>query len=163
MSRTTLGSRRSGPAEDRAQPAEDRSRRTRRGSGLTTSIRRAGGALTNRMTAEAATHKVGLMIERTVVTLGVRADMIHMYDLHMCMCRCDRAEVVLTLFISKMGSKMPLNRKIRTAGIKGLATEVVASRFEPNLMCCCFTSVSGLDRLFSRQLRPQSDIKLATV
>ncbi len=57
--RTTQRSRRSWPVEDRAQPAEDRSRRTGGGSGLTTSIRNAGGAFTNRMTAE---------------TLGVRAD-----------------------------------------------------------------------------------------
>ncbi len=46
--RTTRRSRRSGgPAEDRAQPAEDRSRRTGGGSGPTTSIRNADGALTN--------------------------------------------------------------------------------------------------------------------
>ena len=56
---TTRRSRRSGPAEDRAQPAEGRSRRTGGGSRPTTSIRNAGGAFTNRMTAE---------------TLGVRAD-----------------------------------------------------------------------------------------
>jgi hypothetical protein len=46
-------------AEDRAQPAEGRGRRTGGGSGPTTSIRSAGGALTYRMTAE---------------TLRVRAD-----------------------------------------------------------------------------------------
>ncbi len=57
--RTTRRSRRSGPVEDRAQPAEGRSRRTGGGSGPTTSIRNAGGAFTNRMTAE---------------TLRVRAD-----------------------------------------------------------------------------------------
>jgi hypothetical protein len=57
--RTTRRSTRSGPVEDRAQPAEDRSRRPGGGSGPTTSIRNAGGAFTNRMTAE---------------TLGVRAD-----------------------------------------------------------------------------------------
>jgi hypothetical protein len=59
--RTTQRSRRSGPAEERAQPAGGRSRRTGGGSGPTTSIRNhdAGGAFTNRMTAE---------------TLGVRAD-----------------------------------------------------------------------------------------
>jgi hypothetical protein len=56
--RTTRRSRRSGPAEERAQPVEG-SRRTGGGSGPTTSIRNAGGAFTNRMTAE---------------TLGVRAD-----------------------------------------------------------------------------------------
>jgi hypothetical protein len=56
---TTRRSRRSGPAEDRAQPAEGRSRRTGGGSGQTTSIWNAGGAFTNRMTAE---------------TLGVRAE-----------------------------------------------------------------------------------------
>ena len=48
------GRRRTGP-----KPAEGRSRRTGGGSGPTTSIRNAGGAFTNRMTAE---------------TLGVRAD-----------------------------------------------------------------------------------------
>jgi hypothetical protein len=57
--RTTRRSRRSGPAEDRAQPAEGWSGRTGGGSEPTTSIRNAGGAFTNRMTAE---------------TLGVRAD-----------------------------------------------------------------------------------------
>jgi hypothetical protein len=57
--RTTRRLTRSGPAEDRAQPAEGQSRRTGGGSGPTTSIRNAGGALTIRMTAE---------------TLGVRAD-----------------------------------------------------------------------------------------
>ncbi len=54
-------SRRSGPAEDRAQPAEGWSRRTGGGSGPTTSIRNAGGAFANRMTAE---------------TLRVRADIV---------------------------------------------------------------------------------------
>ena len=57
--RTTRRSRRSGPAEERAQPAEGRSRRTGGGSGPTTSIRNDGGAFTYQMTAE---------------TLGVRAD-----------------------------------------------------------------------------------------
>ncbi len=57
--RTTRRSRRSGPAEDLAQLAEGRSRRTGGRSGPTTSIRNAGGAFTNRMTAE---------------ILGVRAD-----------------------------------------------------------------------------------------
>jgi hypothetical protein len=60
VARSTRRSRRSGPAEDRAQPAEGRSRRTGGGSGPTTSIWNAGGALTIRMTAE---------------TLRVRADM----------------------------------------------------------------------------------------
>jgi hypothetical protein len=50
--RTTRISRRSGPAEERAQPAEGRSRRTGGGSGQTTSIRNTGGAFTIRMTAE---------------------------------------------------------------------------------------------------------------
>jgi hypothetical protein len=62
---TTRGSRRNGPAEERAQPAEGRSRRTGGGSGLTMSIRSTGGALTYRMTAE---------------LLRVRA------DIHDCMC-----------------------------------------------------------------------------
>jgi hypothetical protein len=39
-------------AREQAQPAEGRSRRTGGGSGPTTSIRNAGGAFTNRMTAE---------------------------------------------------------------------------------------------------------------
>ncbi len=42
--------------------------------------------------------------------------------------------------------------------IKGSATSVVHPSFELNLACCCFTSASGLDRLFTKQLRPQSDI-----
>jgi hypothetical protein len=45
---TTRRSRRSGPAEDRAQPAEGRSRRTGGGSGPTTSIWNAGEAFTYR-------------------------------------------------------------------------------------------------------------------
>ena len=53
-SRGGAGRRRTGP-----KPAEGRSRRTRGGSGPTTSILSAGGAFTNQMTAE---------------TLGVRAD-----------------------------------------------------------------------------------------
>jgi hypothetical protein len=64
--RTTLRSRRSGPAEDRAQPAEGRSRRTGGGSGPTTSIWNAGRAFTNRMTAE---------------TLCVRADIACVFDI----------------------------------------------------------------------------------
>ncbi len=56
---TTQRSRRSEPAEDRAQSAEGRSRRTGGGSGPTTSILNAGEAFANRLTAE---------------TLGVRAD-----------------------------------------------------------------------------------------
>jgi hypothetical protein len=56
---TTRRWRRIWPAEDLAQPAEGRIRRTGGGSGPTTSIRSAGGALTYRMTAE---------------TLRVRAD-----------------------------------------------------------------------------------------
>jgi hypothetical protein len=75
--------RRSGPAEERAQLVEGRSRRTGGGSGPTTSIRNAGGAFTNRMTAE---------------TLGVRADIACV--LHMHMGRYDHPEVVLTLFRS---------------------------------------------------------------
>jgi hypothetical protein len=61
--RTTRRSRRSGASAGRRmtgpKPAEGRSRRTGGGSGPTTSIRSAGGAFTNRMTAE---------------TLGVRAN-----------------------------------------------------------------------------------------
>jgi hypothetical protein len=85
-----------------------------------------------------------------------------MLILHMHVCRYDHAEVMLTLLRS-ISSKMPLNCKIRTARIKGSATEVVASSFEPNLVCCRFNSVSRLGRLFSRQLRPQSDVLLAAV
>ena len=77
--RTTRGSRRTGPAEGR-------SRRTGSGSGPTTSIWSAGGAFTNRMTAE---------------TLGVRAD-IACVPKHMHMGRYDHPEVVLTLFISSV-------------------------------------------------------------
>jgi hypothetical protein len=50
--RTTRRSKRSGPVEERAQRAEGRSRRIGGGSGPTTSIWSAGGAFTNRMTAE---------------------------------------------------------------------------------------------------------------
>ena len=50
--RTTRRSRRSGPAEDRAQPAEGR--RTGGGSGPTTSIRNAGGAFINRVRKDIA-------------------------------------------------------------------------------------------------------------
>ncbi len=66
--RTTRRSRRSWPAEDRAQLAESRSRPggPGGGSGPTTSIRNAGGAFTNRMTTE---------------TLGVRADIVCVFDI----------------------------------------------------------------------------------
>jgi hypothetical protein len=66
---TTRRSRRSGQAEDRVQLAEGRSRRTGGGSRLTMSIRNAGGAFTNRMTAE---------------TLGVQADIACV--LYICIC-----------------------------------------------------------------------------
>jgi hypothetical protein len=85
-----------------------------------------------------------------------------MCDLDVCMYRDDHAEVGLTLFRS-ISSKMPLTRKIRTTRIKGSATQVVASSFEPNLVCCRFNLVSGLTRLFSRQQRPYADIKLASL
>jgi hypothetical protein len=62
--------------------------------------------------------------------------------LHMCMCHNDHAEVVLTLFRS-MGSKISLEFDIRTTGIKGSATEVVASGFEPSLVCCLFKDLTA--------------------
>ncbi len=65
-------------------PAAGRSRRTGGGSGPTTSIRRAGGALTDRMTAETLRCTSGL----------------GMWDLHMRVGRYDYSEVVLTLFRS---------------------------------------------------------------
>ncbi len=58
--RTTRGSRRTWPAEDRAQSEEGRSSRTGGGSGPTTSIRNAGGAFTNRMTAETLRVRVDI-------------------------------------------------------------------------------------------------------
>ena len=75
--RTTRSSRRSGPAEGR-------SRRTGCGSGPTTSIRNAGGAFTNRMTAENTRRASGHC----------------MCTLHMHMGRYDHFEVLLTLFRS---------------------------------------------------------------
>ncbi len=68
--------------------------RTGGGSGPTTSIRSAGGAFTNRMTAE---------------TLGVRADIA---CVHMHMGRYDHPEVLLTLFRSTF-KVMPLNRRLK--------------------------------------------------
>jgi hypothetical protein len=71
----------------------------------------------------------------------------HMCDLrlHMGMCCYDHAKVVLTLFRS-ITSKVQLNCKIRTTGVKGSATEVVASSFELNQRVLplqrCFTYVS---------------------
>jgi hypothetical protein len=78
-----------------------------------------------------------------------------MRDLHMHMYCYDCAEVVLTVFRS-ISSNMLLNHKIQTARIKGLATQGVASNFEPNLFVRRrFNSVSRLERLFIRQLRPE--------
>ena len=104
---TTRRSRRSGPAE------EGRSRRTGGGSGPTTSIRSAGGAFTNRMTADTP-----------------RASGHCMRTLHMHMGRYDHPEVVLTLFRS-IFKVMPLNCRFNQR-IKGSATSVVASSFELN-------------------------------
>ncbi len=126
------GRRRTGPRQ-----AEGRSRRTGGGSEPTTSIRSAGGAFTNRMTAE---------------TLGVRAD-IACVPKHMLM----GPEVVLTLFRSIV-KVMPLNRRFKSGGIKGTATSVAVSSFELNHVCCCFTSASGLDSLFIEHTRQQDDI-----
>jgi hypothetical protein len=135
------GRRRSGPTEERSRPVGGPEQGERVRMRANDVYQSACGALSDRMTAE---------------TPRVRPDII-VCDLQMCMFRYHRAELVLTLFRST-SSKMPLDRKIRTTGIKGSATSVVASSFEPNLVCCCFASVSGLDRLFIRQLRPQSDI-----
>ncbi len=96
--RTTWRSRRTGQAEDRAQPAKGRNSRTGGGPGPTTSIRSAGGALTYRITAE---------------TLRVRADIS--CDLHMHMYRHDCAEVVLTLFRSIRFQSYAVESHIRKA------------------------------------------------
>jgi hypothetical protein len=93
--RTTRRLRRSGPVEGRAQPAEGRSRRTGGGSWPTTSIRNAGGAFTNRMTAE---------------TLRVRADIACVIHMHIMMGRYTHPEVVLTLFNQSDLKVMQLNR-----------------------------------------------------
>jgi hypothetical protein len=69
------------------------------GSGPTTSIWSAGGALTDRMTA---------------ATLRVRAD-IRMRVLHMYMYRHNSAEVVLTLFKINQISKYAVESQIQTA------------------------------------------------
>jgi hypothetical protein len=100
--RTTRGSRRSWPAEDRAQPAEDLSRRTGGGSGPTTSVRSTGGALTYRMTAE---------------TLRVQVDIAcvtYTYTCTVTVRRYDRAEVVLTLFRSIRFPSYAVESKIQT-------------------------------------------------
>ncbi len=78
------------PAEDRAQPAEGRSRRTGRGSGgPMTSIRSAGGALADRMTAE---------------TLGVRADIACVT--YTCTCTVTTAPKWYLLFLDQSGFKI---------------------------------------------------------
>jgi hypothetical protein len=66
-----------------------------------------------------------------------------MCDIHMCMDRCDRAEVVLTLLRSII-AKMPLNRKIWMTGIKGSAAEVAVSGFEPTLCVAASTRFPDL-------------------
>jgi hypothetical protein len=76
------------------------------------------------------------------------------------MYRYDRAEVVFffLLFLDQSDFKvMPSNRRFKQR-IKGSATSVVASSFELNQRVLLIHLVSGLDRLFIRQLRPQSDI-----
>ena len=80
--RATRSSRRSGPAEDRAQAGGGPEQEDGGGSGPTTSIRSAGGAFTNRMTAENTRRASGHC----------------MCTLHMHMGRYDHSEVVLTLF-----------------------------------------------------------------
>ena len=97
--RTTRRSRRSGQAEDRAQPAEGRSRRTGGGSGPTTSIRNAGGAFTNRMTAENTRRASGHC----------------MCTLHMHMGRYDHPEMALTLFRSIRFQSYAVESQIQTA------------------------------------------------
>ena len=136
------GSRRSGPAEDRAQPAEGRSRRTGGGSGPTTSIRRAGGALTDRMTAETLKCTSGL----------------GMWNLHMHAGRhgYDYSEVVLTLFRSIEFSNMSLRFKRRIKRVSNIRCCIQALNL--NHVCCCFTSASGLDSSFIRHTRPKDDI-----
>jgi hypothetical protein len=83
-----------------------------------------------------------------------------MCDLHMHMYRYDRAKVVLTLFRSIRYQSYAVESQIQTANrLNGSATPVVASSFELNQRVLLFTSASGLDSLFIRQLvRPQSVI-----
>ncbi len=69
--------------------------------------------------------------------------------------RYDRAEVISTLLISIRFQRCRCITDSK-GGIKGSATSVVASSLTN--VCCCFNSVSGLDRLFIRQLRPQDNI-----
>jgi hypothetical protein len=112
--RTTRRSRRSGPAEDRAQPAEGGSRRTGGGSGPTTSIRNAGRAFTNRMTAE---------------TLGVRADIACVF--YICIWAVTTTQSGIDSFWINQISKMQLNRRFERR-IKGTAYSVAVSSFELN-------------------------------
>jgi hypothetical protein len=76
-----------------------------------------------------------------------------MCDLHMHVYRYDRAEVMLALFRSIKFQSYAVESQIQTANKTALNSTNV---------CCCFTLASGLDRLFIEQLRPHSDIQLAT-
>ncbi len=125
------GSRRSGPAEDRAQPAEDRSRRTGGGFGPTTSIRNAGRAFTNQMTAE---------------TLRVRADLACV--IYVCMGRYDHPEVALTLFRSTDFKVMPFNHRFERRNKRDRNFRCCILALNSTILCCCLTAVSRLDRVF---------------
>ncbi len=119
------GRRRTGP-----EPAEGRSRRTEGGSGPTTSIRSAGGACTNRMTAE---------------TLGVASG--HFVLKHMHMGRYDHPEVLLTLFRSilqsyAVESQIQIRQNKRNSNFRcciqalDSTTCVAASPWHPDLTAC---------------------------
>jgi hypothetical protein len=102
--------------EERAQPAEGRSRRTGGGSKPTTSIRNAGGAFTNRMTAE-------------TLGPGVRADIACVT--YICTWAVTTTRSGIDSFQINQISKMPLNRRFERR-IKGTATSVAVSSFELN-------------------------------
>ena len=120
-----------GPSRRRAG-----SRRTGGGSGPTTSIRSAGGAFTNRMTAENTRRASGHC----------------MCTLHMHMFRYDHPEVILTLFRSIEFSNMSLSNS--NDGNKRVGNfRCCIQALKLNHVCCCFTSASGLDSLFIRHTR----------
>jgi hypothetical protein len=80
-----------------------------------------------------------------------------MCTLHMHMGRYDHPEVVLILFRS-IFKVYAVESQIRKAEQKGQRLPLLHPALNSTNVCCCFTLVSGLDRLFIEPPRLQDDI-----
>jgi hypothetical protein len=127
------------------QPAEGSSRRTASGggSGPTTSIRSAGGELTYRMTAE---------------TLCVRADIACVT--YTCTCTVTTTRKWCRLFLDHWQSdfKDAVESQIQNANKRVSSIRCCIQALKSANVCCCFTSASRIDLLFTEQLRSQENI-----